>query len=176
MIGVASAGLLLALAIGVMRGEPLVIGGLGLALFTSPLWGSIGLAFLTPAVTRLPFLASCLVILPASGYCLVLSARVGGPLGGEWLALGLGLLWIIVPFGFGDVLSKDFHAWRTRNRLNGGALKGASLPSLVLKTAIVDLTDFVAMRGELGEKGTSRAADPLRACERIGSQISNSRS
>ncbi len=151
MIGVGSFGLIFALTRGVLTGDVRTIWVLGLVLFTAPLWGSIGLAFLKPAVTRKLFLACCLVVLPVSGFCFVCSAMDEGHLGGGWQALGLGVLWMLVPFGFGDVLSKDFQASRAKNRRKRPC-PGASLrPPIV----IVALTGFGAMRGGRGPSGQS---------------------
>jgi hypothetical protein len=121
MLTAGSVGLILGLVAGVMRGDQFLIQFLVLAWFAAPLWGSIALAFLKPAVTRWLFRACCLVVLPVSGCCLFLSALVEETLGFVSLSFGLGILWIIVPFGFGDILSKHFHAGSAQDRGNDGS-------------------------------------------------------
>ena len=127
MIGVGSIGLILALVNGVRRGDPLVIVILLLVAPSLFLLGTtIGLTFLKPAVTRWLFLACCLVVLLVSGYCFVVSAMIGQPIGGEWLFLGLSL--IILTFGFGHLGSKNVHVWRADNRKKRGAGRPRSDP------------------------------------------------
>jgi hypothetical protein len=116
MIGVGGVALILALVHGARDGDPFASVVLILVVSTCPLWGTIGLAFLEPTVTRWVFLASCLVVFLACGYNFVIAARIGGSFGVEWLVLVLGVLWIIVPIGFGHLLSKDFHVWKAKER------------------------------------------------------------
>jgi hypothetical protein len=84
--------------------------------FTSPVWGSIGLALLPPSVTRGLFLASLTSILPYSGYFFFRFATLKGPIANEWLLWSLAFLWLILPFGIGHLVSKKFHSWRATNR------------------------------------------------------------
>jgi hypothetical protein len=118
MIAAPVAGLILALAEWTRRGDDQAMMALGLAWSTSPIWGAIGLAFLQPSVTRNLFLTSCVVVLPVAGYTFFRFATAPHlDLGdNEWLQWSLAFLWLILPFGIGYAVSKDFHAWRAKNQ------------------------------------------------------------
>jgi hypothetical protein len=120
MIAAAAVGLILALAEWAMRGDESAIMALGIIWFASPVWGSIGLALLLPSVTRGLFLAFCTVVLASVVYFFFRYANMEGIGANEWLLWVLAFLWLILPFGIGHVVSKDFHAWRARNRRNCG--------------------------------------------------------
>ncbi len=115
-IAAAIVGLILALAEWARQGDERAIMALGIIWFTSPVWGSMGLAFLLPSVTRGLFLASFLVVLPFVGYFSFRYSNTEGIGANEWLLWFMAFLWSILPFGIGHVVSKEFHAWRARNR------------------------------------------------------------
>jgi hypothetical protein len=94
---------------------PLMYVAFALIWLSSPLWVSMGLAFLSPTVTRVLFRASCMLVLPIIGYRFLRYAKMDGIGANEWLVSVVGLFWLIVPFGVGHVLSKGFHAWRASN-------------------------------------------------------------
>src|SRR4051794_32190345 len=92
MIGVGSIGLILALVVRAMRGDYLTTVVLEITWLSCPLWGSIGLALLTPMVTRGLFLGSCLVGGPVSGFFFFRSTQESTPNSAVWLLLGLCIL------------------------------------------------------------------------------------
>jgi hypothetical protein len=112
-------GLILALTKSALHGNEWMIMTLALVWFTAPLWGWIGLGLLSPSVSRGWLLASCVVVLPISGYHFYRYMTLDGPFAIEWLAWCLAFLWLIVPFGIGHAVSRNFHAWRARNRVRG---------------------------------------------------------
>ena len=129
MVVAAIAALLLWLATRVARHDGPALAVLGILWLTAPIWGSIGLAFLSPILTRGLLVGSCSVILPISGYFFnrYRTTPVRDLSTNGWLVFGLAALWLILPFAIGNVSSKSFHAWRAKNgyKNTGGERKRA---------------------------------------------------
>ena len=117
MITTVLVALIFALAARAIRGDDWAILIVVIIWSTTPIWGAIGLGLLPPPATRILFLASCVMILPAFGYSLYRYTILNGLIANEWLLWGFAALWQILPFGIGHALSMNFHSWRVKNRL-----------------------------------------------------------